>query len=425
MARFLAVQLARIGDLAQTRRLLAGLWRQAEKTGGEVHLAVDFSLVPLARRLYPYAVVHGLPAHGAPGEAGMAAAAARVRDARPAFDALAAIAFDKVFLLNFSPLAMALGAMFSPEIQRGYRLHAGQADKDALLRLVFRLARDRRGAGINLADIWAHLDDDPLPPEAVNPPAAPKGGGLGVALAGRAARRSLPPDMLAPLVRTLFLATGAKRVTLFGTKSQAGEARALLRRLDPAVREACDDATGKTDLPGLLDALSGLDRLVTPDTGAMHLAAFCGVPVTAFFLSSAWSHETGPYGVGHTVWQHTTPCAPCLESAPCDKGLICLPPFAEPGLLRCLAGAQKAAPPPGLVGLATDCDALGALCRPFCGEDPTRARREAVRAFLTRRLAGGAADGVDVLSGHDLAESLSLETDWVLPPAGRSLAGEW
>jgi hypothetical protein len=125
------------------------------------------------------------------------------------------------------------------------------------------------------------------------------------------------------------------------------------------------------------------------------------------------------------VWQHTTPCAPCLESAPCDKGLICLPPFADPGLLRCLAGAPKAAPPPGIVGLATDCDALGALCRPFCGEDPTRARREAVRAFLTRRLAGGAADGVDVSSGHELAESLSLETDWVLPPAGRSLAGEW
>ena len=94
MARFLAVQLARIGDLAQTRRLLAGLWRQAEKTGGEVHLAVDVSLVALARRLYPYAVVHGLPAHGAPGEAGMAAAAARVREAHPAFAALAAPALS-------------------------------------------------------------------------------------------------------------------------------------------------------------------------------------------------------------------------------------------------------------------------------------------------------------------------------------------
>lgn len=413
MARFLVVQLARIGDLAQSRRLLSGLARQ-----GEVHLAVDHSLTGLAARLYPFAVLHGLPAHGASDVDRLAAV-------RSVFAFFAATPFDKVFTLNFSPLGMAIAALFPPEVQRGYRQYSGQTDKDALLRLVFRLTRDRRGSGLNLADIWALLDDDPLAPEAVNPPAAPRGGGLGVALAGRAARRSLPPEVLAPLVRTVFLASGATRITLFGTKSQAGEARALMRQLDGPVRAACRDATGSTDLPGLLEALSGLDRLLTPDTGAMHLAAFCGVPVTAFFLSSAWSHETGPYGVGHTVWQHMTACAPCLESAPCDKGLVCLPPFADPALLRCLAGATRAVPPAGLVGLATDCDALGAVCRPVCGEDPTRARREAVRAYLLRRLAGGAADGVDVRLGHELAEALSLETDWVLPPPGRRLAGEW
>ncbi|MEA4858502.1 MAG: ADP-heptose--LPS heptosyltransferase, partial [Solidesulfovibrio sp.] len=209
MARTLVVQLARIGDLAQSRRLLSGLARR-----GEVHLAVDRSLTALAARLYPFAVVHGLPAHGAPGQ-GPLAAAERIRAARPVFEALSATACDKVFTLNFSPLGMAVAALFPPEVQRGYRQFSGQTDKDAVLRLVFRLARDRRGAGLNLADIWAHLDDDPLPPGEVNPPAAPRGGGLGGALAGRAARRSLPPEVLAPLVRTAFLAMGAKRVTLF------------------------------------------------------------------------------------------------------------------------------------------------------------------------------------------------------------------
>ncbi|MEA5089305.1 hypothetical protein, partial [Solidesulfovibrio sp.] len=54
MARFLAVQLARIGDLAQTRRLLAGLWRQAEKTGGGGHRAAGlFGLTPKAREQAP------------------------------------------------------------------------------------------------------------------------------------------------------------------------------------------------------------------------------------------------------------------------------------------------------------------------------------------------------------------------------------
>jgi len=433
MARFLVLQLARLGDLVQTRRLLLGLAAKAGRGGGEVHLAVDHSLTALAGRLYPFAVIHGLPAHGLPGKTG-AATTERVLAARRVFETFADLGFDRIFCLNFSPLGMAVSAMFPPEVQRGYRQSAGQTDKDPLLRLVFRLARERRGGGVNLADIWAHLDDDPLPPAAVNPRATAHGGGLGVALAGRTARRSLPPEILAPLVRMLFHATGGKEVTLYGTKEQAAEARALLRRLDQPVREACRDLTGRTDLSGLVESLSGLDRLVTPDTGAMHLAASLGVPVTAFFLSSAWCHETGPYGVGHQVFQAVAPCAPCLESAPCDQGLACLAPFADPGLPRCLAGAAKGAPPSGLVGYATDVDVLGAVCRPVCGQDPTLERRMAFRAFLARRLAGGRAaapgaaaalDSIDAGLGRELAQTQYLETDWVLPPSGRPLDGEW
>lgn len=433
MARFLVLQLARLGDLVQTRRLLLGLAARAGRGGGEVHLAVDHSLTALAGRLYPFAVVHGLPVHGLPGR-DRPSATERVLASRRVFETFSSLDFDRVFCLNFSPLGMAVAAMFPPEAQRGYRQSAGQTDKDPLLRLVFRLARERRGGGVNLADIWAHLDDESVSPAVVNPPARPRGGGLGVALAGRTARRSLPPEILAPLVRMLFHATGSQGVTLYGTKEQAPEARALLRRLDPPVREACRDLTGRTDLNGLSDSLSGLDRLVTPDTGAMHLAASLGVPVTAFFLSSAWCHETGPYGVGHQVFQSVAPCAPCLESAPCDQGLACLPPFADPGLPRCLAGSAKGAPPSGLVGFATDVDALGAVCRPVCGQDPTLERRTAFRAFLTRRLVGGraeaagaaaAADTIDAGLGRELAQTQYLETDWVLPPPGRPIDGEW
>lgn len=421
MARFLVLQLARLGDLVQTRRLLAGLAAKARAGGGEVHLAVDRSLADLAGRLYPFARIHGLPAHAGPGRD--AAEAARL--ARQGFGELAALDFHRVFCLNFSPLGMAVTAMFPPEVQRGYRQYAGQTDKDALLRLVFRLARDRRGSGINLADIWAHLDDDPLPAAAVNPEALPRGGGLGVALAGRMARRSLPPEMLAPIVRTVFRRSGATRLVLLGTAGQAGEARGLIKKLDPAVAAACQDLTGKTDLSGLCEVIAGLDRLVSPDTGAMHLAAAFGVPVTAFFLSSAWCHETGPYGVGHEVWQASLPCAPCLESAPCDRGLVCRPPFAEAGLLRALGGSAKAALPPGLARFVTDCDELGAVCRLAGGDDPTLSARQDFRAFVSRHLLGAGGDGADPARGRELAERLYLETDWVLPPPGRTARGAW
>lgn len=414
MTRFLVLQLARFGDLVQTGRLLATLVRRAGGADGAVHLVVDHGLVALARRLHPGVEVHGLAAHGTGGRT-----AVDVLAGRTVLAELAGLGFEAVYTLNFSPMAMAVSAMFPPEIQRGYRQFAGQPDKDAWLRLVFRLARDRRGAGLNLADIWAHLADDPVPAREVNPPAAPGGRGVGVALAGRVGRRSVPPEVLAPLVRTLFHAGGGKGIFLFGTADQAPAARALLRRLDPACREACRDQTGATDLPGLAEALTGLDALVTPDTGAMHLAAALGVPVTALFLSSAWCHETGPYGIGHRVWQAVLPCAPCLESAPCPHGVACLGPLADPVLPRLVAGSAKAAPPPGLVGYVTDCDALGVFCRPVAGEDPTEAERVATRAVVARRLGLPAS----LVPGRQaaLAQGLALETDWMLPPPGRAI----
>jgi len=415
MKRMLVVQLARFGDVVQTRRLMATLVRDAGPAG-EVHLVVDHSLTGLARRLYPAVAVHGLPVHRTPGPDAVA-------EARALFAQLTGVAFEAVYCLNFSPLAMAVAAMFPPEIQRGYRMHAGQPDKDAVLRLVFRLARDRRGGGINLADIWAHLADRPVAAATVNPPAVPGDGGVGVALAGREARRSLPPDILAPVVRTLFRTTGGREVRLFGTAEQAPAARALLRWLDPAVARACRDLTGKTDLPGLIDALTGLSVLVTPDTGAMHLAAALGVPVMAFFLSSAWCHETGPYGAGHRIWQAVTACAPCLESAPCPHSVACLRPFDDPGLCRLVAGSTKVSPPPGLAGFVTDGDALGAVCRLVAGDDPTLARRTAVRGLVAQRL--GIALGTDIGSALAVEPALTAESDWMLPPPGRPAAGEW
>jgi len=421
MRRFLVLQLARFGDLVQTRRLVKTLIHAAG-AAGSVHLVVDHSLVALARWLYPDVMVHGLAAHGAPGSERQAAEQAVLAGCAVLAD-LAALDFAAVYCLNFSPLGMAIAAMFPPEIQRGYRMTAGQTDKDALLRLVFRLARDRRGAGLNLADIWAHLAESPVSADTVNPPAAPGGGGLGLALAGRVARRSLPPEVLAPLVRTLFRATGGKRLLLVGTADQAPAARALLRRLDPDVARACRDLTGQTSLVGLADALTGLDALLTPDTGAMHLAAALGVPAVGLFLSSAWCHETGPYGPGHRIWQAVSDCAPCLEATACAQGLACLAPFADSVLPRLLAGSTKVAPPAGLVGYVTGCDALGAVCRPVAGQDPTLARRTALRAVVARRL-GLTVPGEPVLE-RELVQGLTAESDWMLPPPGRAADKEW
>lgn len=398
MNAVLVLQLARFGDLLQTKRLIASLVASDLR----VHLVVDSSLEALAGLVYPDVVVHSLPVHSRPDPEAL----------RQALGALASQHFVEVYNLNFAGLSLSLTGMFDPATVRGYRLEAGQLHKDPWPAMAFRWTRHRRLGGLNLVDFWAGFTRPLFPPEAVNPPASPKGGGLGVVLAGRAARRSLPVDVLTAIIPAALSMVSVPRVFLLGAESERSAAKALMGRLQASTLGAVTDLTGRTGWSGLIDTLAGLDRVLTPDTGTMHLAAHLGTPVTAFFLSSAWCHETGPYGQGHTIWQAVRECAPCLEAAPCPHGVACLEPFRTRELLRMLTGKGRNAPPPGLIGFETGFDALGVVNRPVAGIDPSLAERGRFRAFLARHL--GLAQGQDAPPAPDLAEQLVADPDFML-----------
>lgn len=80
---------------------------------------------------------------------------------------------------------------------------------------------------------------------------------------------------------------------------------------------------GVIDLVGCLptDALPALFHkacaMVATDVGAAHIAAHCGCKVVGIYFSTAWVHETGPYGEDHWVWQVELPCAPCFDRTAC------------------------------------------------------------------------------------------------------------
>lgn len=398
MKPVLVMQLARFGDLLQTKRLVMGL----QGVGRDVHLLVDASLERLASMVYPAAAVHAVNAHSRPDPGQLLAA---LQD-------LAGAGFGRVYNLNFAGMSLAATAMFDPDTVRGYKLAHGQPSRDPWAAMAFRWTRNRRLGAVNLADFWAGFFLPMLPGPEVNPDAAPKGGGLGVAMAGRHARRSLPPQVLAGVVQAMLPALNAPKIFLLGTQAERPAARELMNLLPARVGGMVTDLTGRTGWEELSDTVAGLDRVLTPDTGVMHLAAHLGVPVTATFLSSAWCHETGPYGRGHTVWQAVHECAPCLESAPCPCGLECLEPFKAREFLRIAAGKGKGDPPAGLAGFRTDFDALGVVCLPFAGEDAGFAERARARTFLARHL--GLGEGHQTAAAPDIAERLVEEPDFML-----------
>jgi heptosyltransferase-2 len=69
--------------------------------------------------------------------------------------------------------------------------------------------------------------------------------------------------------------------------------------------------------------LERLDRVLTNDTGLMHVAAAVGTPVTAFFGPTVRSFGFYPAGDGHRVFEvQDLPCRPCAVhgGSRCPKG---------------------------------------------------------------------------------------------------------
>ncbi len=94
------------------------------------------------------------------------------------------------------------------------------------------------------------------------------------------------------------------------------------------------DLTGAIAIGLLPSLLRRAALLITNDSGPMHVAAAVGTPVIALFGPTS-PMRTGPYGPGHAVLTHPTPCSPCFSRI-CRNGepLVCLKEIASEVVVR-------------------------------------------------------------------------------------------
>lgn len=406
----LIIQAARFGDLLQTARLIKSIQR-----AHKAHLAIDTSLIGLAEQVYPEAVAHGVTFHNNGNEN-------ILPQLQEEFGKLRQIDYQSIYNCNFSGITSALSRLFASEKVRGYRPghdSMGGLTRSPWNRMVFRLSSMRQLTSINLVDLWGWLHDQPIEPRMVNPPARGGGGGIGVAVAGRELRRSLPPNIYAPIIATAASVMQATKIKFFGIKRDTRAARDITGLLPPRLAKVVTDLCGRTDLPMLREELRGLDLVLTPDTGIMHLAASMGVPVMGFFLSSAWCHETGPYGQGHMVWQANVKCSPCLENAQCPNNLACLAPFQDKLFLRAIAdaltGKKRESGIPALQLWRSDFDNLGLTLDLIAGEDFLAPMRKILRDFIKEYLRLNYNILADTDEKKDMLANLVPDQEWMLP----------
>jgi heptosyltransferase-2 len=123
-----------------------------------------------------------------------------------------------------------------------------------------------------------------------------------------------PPERVAEVVVRLAREKNVKGV-LVGAGGDREAGRAIESTLPPDVRVV--NLIGRTDLRQLMGVLAACRAFVSNDSGAMHLAAAVGVPVTAIFGPTD-ERATAPIG-DHDVILRQVFCRPCmLRECPID-----------------------------------------------------------------------------------------------------------
>lgn len=128
-------------------------------------------------------------------------------------------------------------------------------------------------------------------------------------------------DNYTHIIKWLIESKG-KKVVLLGTEDEKGEADSIRLRLGKS-NQYVIDLIGKTDFKTLGGILKKCQKLITGDTGTMHMSAAVGTPVVALFYGTAFPWETGPYGTGHLVLYADENCAPCFYPENCISGHSC------------------------------------------------------------------------------------------------------
>lgn len=123
-----------------------------------------------------------------------------------------------------------------------------------------------------------------------------------------------PPDRVAQVIGRLTRERGARAV-LVGAAGDREAGREIESSLPSGVTAI--NLIGRTDLRLLMGVMQACEAFVSNDSGAMHLAAAVGIPVTALFGPTR-ERATAPLG-DHDVLLHQVFCRPCmLRECPID-----------------------------------------------------------------------------------------------------------
>ena len=315
--RRLLVQLARLGDLVQSLPAFASLG--ARYPDQSLDLLCPAPLADLAR-FFPE-VGHVLEWNGPQwhtwAESFVGAfQPSWLREVERYLAELTSEPYAMAYVLNQHPRAILAGALLATEVQGPHLRGPLDEELSPWASYLRRVAHTRGSNRIHLSDAFCGLcgvTPPPVPPVLIPSSndlpgdlaevGVSTGQWVAVVVGAGDVDRSIPVSVWIEWITTLLSYESPCAVVLVGTDRDQTDARAIQDGLSPIVAGRLWDATGRTTLPELATLLKRCHWAVGADTGPLHLATAVGTHAMGFYFSRARVHETGPYGLGHWVWQ--------------------------------------------------------------------------------------------------------------------------
>ena len=224
--------------------------------------------------------------------------------------------YAMAYVLNQHPRAILAGALLATEVQGPHLRGPLDEELSPWASYLRRVAHTRGSNRIHLSDAFCGLcgvTPPPVPPVLIPSSndlpgdlaevGVSTGQWVAVVVGAGDVDRSIPVSVWIEWITTLLSYESPCAVVLVGTDRDQTDARAIQDGLSPIVAGRLWDATGRTTLPELATLLKRCHWAVGADTGPLHLATAVGTHAMGFYFSRARVHETGPYGLGHWVWQ--------------------------------------------------------------------------------------------------------------------------
>jgi ADP-heptose:LPS heptosyltransferase len=374
------IQLARLGDLVQSLPVIASLATQYPHRSLDLLCAA--SLADLARLFSN--VGHVVQWSGAQWHAWAESFAGEfqpswLREVEQYLAELTTDPYAMAYVLNHHPRAILAATLLATEVQ-GPNLRGPLDEALSPWASYLQHVAQTRGANrIHLSDTFCGLcgvTPPPVPPVLRLPSivlpsdlaeiGTSAGQWIAVVVGAGGEDRTIPVAVWIEWISTVLAYDSPCAVVLVGTKRDQATAVAIQDGLSPMMAGRLWDATGRTTLPQLAAVLKRCQWAVGADTGPLHLAAAVGTRAMGFYFSRARVHETGPYGLGHWVWQS-------------DHALPEIWPIhASVKLIREPETASRQAPVTGWSLWQSHHDEWGAIFHPVDDNDAQEDRRAAV-----------------------------------------------